>query len=51
LAKKTFDSAMDFENPRDYLYALIKTLILTRHGIVPVGDITGLRDFALKYQD
>jgi len=51
LKGKTFQSNMDLESPTEYLYALVKTLILTKHGIVPEGDITGLRDYAIKTQD
>jgi hypothetical protein len=51
LGEKTFNSAVDFKRPAEYLYALVKSLILTRYGIVPEGDVTGLRDYAIKYQD
>lgn len=48
---KTFKSTADFRRPSDYIYALVKSLLLTRYGIAPEGDVTGLRDYALKYHD
>ena len=51
LANKTFTSEVDFTKPEEYMYALLKTLLLSKYGLVPEGDAVGLRNYALKYQD
>lgn len=51
LAEKIFNSEVDFTKPEEYLYVLLKTMLLGKYGLVPAGDSTNLRNYALKVQD
>lgn len=51
LTEKTLTPEINFTDPIEYIYTLVNILLLTKRGLMPKGDVVGLRSFALGFED
>lgn len=51
LSKQTREPSISFSDQKQYLFAMIQVLLLTKSGQLPEGDFLGMRDFSLGWPD
>ena len=51
LKQRAMSPEISFNDKKEYIYALLSTLILVKSGETPVGDFIGMKDFSISFTD